>query len=333
MKIILNLYKVKSLFQSIIIVALFLLFPLFSIGQSLFSEVETLIKQEDYQKAEVLMIDYIAKNPNDAKGIELLGDSYGYQAKWDQAINEFKKLTTIDDNNANYHYKYAGALGMKTKQVSKLKAIGYIGDLKYSFTKAAELDPKHINARWALVELYMELPGIVGGSSKKALKYAEELQVLSEVDGYLAKGFIYERDDQPELAEQHYVKAVEVGGSLVCYEKLSNFYQNSNQPEKAIESIEEAHDKYRRNTLHYQIAKVSLNYNFELDKGVRCLKRYIKYYTVKDAVAVEWAYLRLAQIYKLKNNKKEALKWVDKAISIRSDFPEAIEVKESLNSI
>lgn len=316
-----------------VLAALLLFFPLFSNGQTLFDDVETLIKKKDYQKAESLMVDYVTQNPEDVRGIELLGDSYGYQEKWDKAITQFKKLVKIDNNNANYHYKYAGALGMKTKQISKVRAISYIGTLKTSFTKAAELDPEHINARWALVELYMELPGIVGGSTKKALKYAEELQALSEVDGYLAKGFIYERDDEPELAEKYYVMAVEIGGSLVCYEKLSNFYEKSNQPEKAIESIEKAHDKHRRNTLHYQIAKVSLNYNFELDKGVRCLKRYIKDYTAKDAVAVEWAYLRLAQIYKLKKDKKEALKWVDKAISIRPNFPEAIEVKESLNNI
>ena len=44
-----------------------------------------------------------------------------------------------------------------------------------------------------------------------------ELEVLSKVDGYLAKGYIYEYDDEPELAEKYYKMAIEEGGSLNCF--------------------------------------------------------------------------------------------------------------------
>ena len=128
---------------------------------------------------------------------------------------QYKKLVKANPYNANYHYKYGGALGMKALSVSKLKALGIIGDVKRFFFKAAELDPKHIDARWALVELYMSLPGIIGGSKSKSLKYADELENLSKVDGYLAKGYIYEYDDEPELAEKYYKIAIKVGGSVL----------------------------------------------------------------------------------------------------------------------
>ncbi len=74
-----------------------------------------------------------------------------------------------------------------------------IGDIEDSFKKAAELDPNHINVRWALVEYYMKLPAIFGGSKNMALKYAYQLEQLSKVDGYLAKGYIFEYDEEPEL--------------------------------------------------------------------------------------------------------------------------------------
>ncbi len=83
---------------------------------------------------------------------------------------------------------------MKAFTVSKLSALTMIGDIKGAFLKAAKLDPKHIDTRWALVEFYVQLPGILGGSIKKSLKYADQLQQLSVVDGYLAKGYIYEYD-------------------------------------------------------------------------------------------------------------------------------------------
>ncbi|TJY37155.1 tetratricopeptide repeat protein [Pontimicrobium aquaticum] len=312
---------------------LFLLFPLFGFSQATVIEINQLFKQKQFIKAEQLASAFVDKNPSNLKAIELLGDAYGHQKKWDDAIVQYKKLVETKDDNANYQYKYGGALGMKALEVNKFKALGIIGDVKAAFLRAAELDPEHIDARWALVELYMQLPGIIGGSKKKSLKYAEELEQLSKVDGYLAKGYIYEYDDEPKLAETYYRKAIEIGGSLTCYEKLTNLYETEKKPAKVIATIEEAYEKHNKNHLHYQIGKVSADYNIELDKGARCLKKYIENYTAKDGVPIEWAYFRLAQIHKNKNNKTDALKWVNKALEIRSDFKQAIEEKEKILSL
>ncbi|AXT19190.1 hypothetical protein D7030_13795 [Flavobacteriaceae bacterium AU392] len=316
------------------ILLLLLVLPVFSFGQSTLSNVEKLLEQKEYEKAEHIMIDYVKNNPNDIRGIELLGDTYGYQKKWKASSTYFKMLIDRDNSKANYHFKYGGALGMHAREISKFSALGIIGDVKEAFLKAAELDPKHIETRWALVELYMQLPGIIGGSKNKALKYANQIEKLSKVDGYLAKGYIYENDDEPKLAEEHYKMAIRIGGSITCFNKLTELYEKTNEPNKAIANIEEAQKQEKlkayRNTLHYQIGKVAARYNLQLDKGETCLKTYIENYSAKDAAPIEWAYLRLAQIYKLKKNKQEALNWADKAISIRSDFQEAKEFKESI---
>ena len=219
---------------------------------------------------------------------------------------------------------------MKVLSVSKIKALGIIGDVKKAFLKAAELDPKHIETRWALVELYMSLPGIIGGSKKKSLKYANQLEILSKVDGYLAKGYIYEYDDEPELAEKYYKKAIMVGGSVNCFEKLANLYESNNQPEKAIKTIEASQEKHNRNALYYQLGKVSADYNVQLEKGERCLLQYIKNYTAADGVPKEWAFYRLAQIYKLKGNKNQALKHIDLALK---ESPETKSFKKEKNTI
>lgn len=273
------------------------------------------LAQKQYKNAQAEMISFLNSNPNHKEAIELLGDAYGYQKKWDAAIKQYKTLKQKEPKNANYHYKYGGALGMKALSISKLKALGIIGDVKGSFLKAAELDPKHIETRWALVELYVSLPGIVGGSFSKALKYANELEKLSKVDGYLAKGYVYEYDDEPELAEKYYRLAIKVGGSVTCYNKLTTFYENRNQPEKAINNIEEANRKLQRNGMHYQIGKVCADYNIQLDKGEKCIKAYLSNHSAKDGVPKAWAYYRLAQIHKHKKNKSEALKWINKAIA------------------
>src|SRR4029079_7315517 len=118
--------------------------------------------------------------------LEYLGDIAGYDKLWDKSINYYKKLKTLKPKEANYYYKYGGALGMKTSEVNKFKALGMIGEVRSSFEKTIALNPKHIEARWALIELNLQLPGIVGGSETKAIKYSSELRELSPVDGYLS---------------------------------------------------------------------------------------------------------------------------------------------------
>lgn len=310
-----------------------LFFSVFAFGQSSLDEARQLLKSKEFVKAERLLSDYVKNHQNDKVGLELLGDAYGHQKKWDNAIIYYEKLTELESTNANYHYKHGGALGMKALSVSKFKALGIIGDVKDAFLKAAELDPKHIDTRWALVELYMQLPGIVGGSKSKSLKYANELQALSKVDGYLAKGYIYEYDDEPELAEKYYKLAIEVGGSLTCFDKLTSLYENENLPEKAITNIEASGEQHQRNAMHYQIGKVCAEYNIQLDKGERCLIIYIENYSAVDGVPKAWAHYRLAQINKHKGNKQVALRWIDKAIEGLPDIKVFKEEKRLIEGL
>ncbi len=308
----------------------FLLIPLVMTSQVNLDEVEALINNKQFVRAELLAKDYLQNHTNNLKAIELLGDIYGFQKKWDDAIDAYGKLVDVNPEVANYQYKYGGALGMKALSVSKLRALGIIGDVKHAFLKAAELDPNHIDARWALVELYMQLPGIFGGSKSASLKYANELEQLSKVDGYLAKGYIYEYDNEPKLAETYYKKAIKEGGSITCFDKLTKFYESENQPQKAIQNIEEAQKKHQRNALHYQIGKVAAEYNIELQKGEACLQAYLKNFSSRDGVPKAWAHYRLAQIYLHKKNKAEALKHIDLALT---ELPKIKSFKEEKEKI
>ena len=292
----------------------FVIFPLIGFAQNAIEDVPFLLEGKQYAKAENIIKYHVSENPNDIKRIELLGDTYGHQKKWDEAIEQYEKLTQINSKNAEYQYKYGGAMAMKALEVNKFSAISIIGDAEDAFLLASLLDEKHIETRWALVELYMQLPGILGGSINKSFKYASELEQISEVDGLLAKGYIYEYDDEPELAESYYLKAIKIGGSLTCFKKLTTFYENQKQPEKVIKNIEATQEKYKRNALHYQIGKVAAEYDIHLQQGEKCLEIYIENYAPQDGVPIAWANYRLAQIYKHQNNKEKALKYINLAI-------------------
>ena len=182
--------------------------------------------QKRVNEAKQMFQEYLKSQPNHIKTIEYLGDIAGYQKNWDEAIVNYKKLKVTYPKNANYWYKYAGALGMKAKESNKFKALGMIDEVEESFLIATKLDLKQTESRWALVMFYIELPGIVGGSEKKAQKYADELMLLSKVDGYLAKGYIDVYFKRFTKAESHYKKAHEIASSKVTFEKLYDLYLN-----------------------------------------------------------------------------------------------------------
>lgn len=208
-----------------------------------FDKAEKLYQQEKYQQAKVLFESYLKSNPNNYKTIEYLGDIAGHQKKWDEAIKYYKILKTQFSKSAGYWYKYGGALGMKAKSVNKFKALGMIDDVENAFLTAAKLDVNHIDSRWALVMLYIELPGIVGGSEVKAVKYSNELMELSKVDGYLSKGYIDEYFNRYKKAEVSYIKAHEIGNSKTTFQKLYNLYLNKFKDKAKATKLKEQFEK------------------------------------------------------------------------------------------
>lgn len=220
---------------------LFILFmiPVFVFSQTNFEKAEKLFNQGKYEAAKPLFEAVITENPKDLRTLEYLGDIAGHNKFWDKAMEYYGKLKKLNPSEADYHYKFGGCLGMKAKESNKFKALGMIDDIKSSFEKAIQLNPNHIEARWALIELYLQLPGIVGGSERKAQKYAGELLKISPVDGYLAKGHIAEYFSRYKDAEANYNKAIAVSGSKTSYKKLADLYKNKmNQPEKAKTVLE-----------------------------------------------------------------------------------------------
>ncbi|WP_371926081.1 tetratricopeptide repeat protein [Flavobacterium cerinum] len=198
-----------------------------------------LFEQARYEEAKPYFNGIVKEDPDNGKAIEYLGDIAAHQQRWDEAISRYQQLKVRYPKNAEYYYKYGGAMAMKAKSVSKFKALGMIGDIEDAFQTAAKLNPKHIESRWALVVLYLELPGIVGGSEKKAQRYADELMAISPVDGYLSKGHIAEYFKRYPEAEKYFIKAVQIGQSKVTYQRLADLYKNKmKMPEKAKQTLD-----------------------------------------------------------------------------------------------
>ncbi|MFB3389259.1 tetratricopeptide repeat protein [Flavobacterium sp. LAR06] len=215
---------------------LFLLAPILIWSQSNFEKGEKLFHAKKYDEAQVILEGVLKTKPSDIKTLEYLGDIAAHQKAWIKGADYYKKLKELKPTEADYFYKYGGCLAMRAMEVNKLKALGMVGDMKEAFEKAIILNPKHIPARWALIEIYLQLPGFLGGSESRALEYSNELMQISSVDGYLSRGRIDEYFKRYTSAEKNYLKANEIGKSKVTFQKLYNLYLNKlKDPKKAQE--------------------------------------------------------------------------------------------------
>lgn len=225
------------------IIIFLLFFPLLIWSQSNYNKAEKLFQEGKYEQAQPIFESFLKENPSNLKTIEYLGDIAGQNKSWDKALVYYKKLKELKPTEANFYYKYGGVLGMKAKESNKFKALGMIGDVKTSFERAIELNPKHIEARYALITLYLELPGIIGGSESKAIKYSNELLKMSAVDGYLSRGQIDEYFGRYSAAEQQYIKAYNIGKSKVSFQMLYNLYLNKLKDSKKAEDLKQLYDR------------------------------------------------------------------------------------------
>jgi len=265
-------------------------------------EVNIYVAAKEYDK----IVQLLENNNDTHQPIELknhLGEAYANLEEWDKAISIFEELKNNQPKSAKYWFNYGGVLAMKAQNSNRFTALTLIGRIKRSFIEAAEIDAKHVDSRWALVDVYLSLPGILGGSVSKARKYAEELKNISILDGYLALGYVDEYDGEHEKAKKNYLSAL-------------NYIDDLNEIE--------------RNQIRYQIAKICGDYGIRVDEGIDHMQKFIENYSVKDGVTMEWIYYRLARLYRQKMDKKTASKFIQQALAMNAEFELAIEERDRI---
>ena len=259
-----------------------LFLSVFCFSQQKDISIQSLIENKEYDRAKKQLVLSIDSKDNIKQNLEFLGDVYALEKDWDSAAVCFGKLKQIDNLKADYFYKYGGALGMKALSVNKFSALKLITPIKEAFLKAAKLDEKHIEVRWALVQFYAQLPSFLGGGEDEALKYANELENLSEIDGLLAKGYVYTEFKDLEKGKYVYTKALTLGGSETCYKDFANFYLEVNQKKEAYKILKEGIFKQYYYKLILKLTKLSEEENFQKTQTKSLVKNLLQYHPISE---------------------------------------------------
>lgn len=89
-------------------------------------------------------------------------------ANYDEAVTLAQRCIQSHPQYSQCHEALGNALGVKAEQGGMMEGIGALGTIRDSFEQAIALDPNNVNAKVSLMTFYLEVPGLMGGSSKKA---------------------------------------------------------------------------------------------------------------------------------------------------------------------
>ena len=243
------------------------------VAQNNLEQAKELYETARYEAARELLEPLHNERKNDTAVQSLLGSVYAQLERWEQAADQVEGLVEAYPENAEYQFRYGGALGMEAKNSNRFTALMMLDDVKYHLKKATQLDENHINSRWALVQLYVELPAVIGGTKANAMKYADQLQKISPVDGALAKGFIEQSEENYQTAEAYLQEAVDIGQSATTYTRLAELYVEMNRKRKALQTLEKGIAQTDDFDLKIKFARLAEKYQSKTSKALGYLKK------------------------------------------------------------
>lgn len=151
-----------------------------------------------------------------------------------------KTLEDLLDDHPGYtngHY-LSGLVNLSlVGEVNIFRKVGVAKQALADWEKTADLDPGHVDARYAIFSYYVNAPGIAGGDLETAEALLPDLMALSDGYGTMAKGVLHSKKEELEQAEAAFIKASEILDTSGSHFALAQYYLRTEQYQKAIDKL------------------------------------------------------------------------------------------------
>jgi Tfp pilus assembly protein PilF len=258
------------------VLTLILAFPLLAADPAdpLIAQGEAALRAGDTEKATHLLQDAVAKSPK----------------------------------NADAHYQLAEAYGQSAQKAGMFSAMSLAGKCRDEFLAAVAADPNHLDARFGVMEWFLQVPSIAGGSEEKAVEQANEIRKRDPLRGHLAYAAIYRKQGKPELVRAEYAAMLkeQPSSAKVHYWYGSHFILEKNYPAAAAEFDTAVKLDGNFMPAWFQVGHVAALTGSDLARGEDALKRYLAYKPASDEPGLFRAHYWLGAILEKMGKKAEA---------------------------
>ncbi len=180
----------------------------------------------------------------------------------DAALVKLDACVKTSPQIAACHYGVGAVTGVQVMSQGMMKAAFGIGQVRDEFVKALAIDPAFYAARSGLVQFYLMVPGLAGGSVSKARDVAQAAASKQPEHAKLLDAMILQYDDKAADAER-LLATVQVGSDADLANELRGQwislgfgYLEAKQPAKARAIFERAaRDKADQPEAHYGLGR------------------------------------------------------------------------------
>jgi tetratricopeptide (TPR) repeat protein len=146
------------------------------------NEYSPLLRTKKFAEAEKMANARLARDPANADAIvakveAILGA--GPASRGEEAVKLGEQCVARHPQASNCYLAWGNALGAKAMNAGIMSAMGYAGTIRDAFIKAVELDPRNTEARFSLLQYYVQAPALVGGGKGKAQTLATQTAAIN----------------------------------------------------------------------------------------------------------------------------------------------------------
>jgi tetratricopeptide (TPR) repeat protein len=145
----------------------------------------------------------IVQNSGGAEVWNLRCQIYLAQHRWDDAVSSCKRAVQLAPGSSMDHLWLGRAYGEKASRASIFAAYGLARLTHEEFETAVALDGRNPQALSDLGEYYVDAPGFLGGSYRKAAELADRLDSIDRVRAFELRAIIAESQKDYATAEQN----------------------------------------------------------------------------------------------------------------------------------
>jgi tetratricopeptide (TPR) repeat protein len=250
----------------------------------------------------------------------------------DPAYKRAKQFVSEAPQSAEAHYWLGAVAGRLAQEASMFSALGYAKEVKAAFSKACALDPKHQEARFALMQFHLAAPGIAGGDKSQPPLIAQQLAALDPIAGHRARAMLkFHAKDQAGGISELIAGLQKSPAQPDLLGQVIGVYERDQRWPDAIKAAEAAIALAPQDAkVRYQFVKVSALTKHQTDKALLMVDELLALKPAPEGISLAGMHLRRGQILHHLGRKAEAIAAAQRALALE---PKSDLIKKSLETL
>lgn len=252
----------------------------------------------------------------------------------DAAIERGEQAVEQLPRSGNAWLWLGNAYGRKAQQVSMLGKPGWAGKCRDAYVKAVELAPGNPDARFALMQYYVQAPGFLGGGIDKAQAQVVELDKIGPAWGHMGRAILLASDDKDDEAVQAYRAAVAAEpGNYRALLGLISIHLGAKQNAQAREVVDAALARNPQDAVAlYMLGRIAVEDGQRIEAGIDGLDAFLALQDRPQELPLAAAWWRKGLLLEKAGRAAEALQALEKAVSLDGKLQGARKDLERLGS-